>query len=395
MNSNDMRLRKRFSLPGQGGFTIVELMIASTIGLIILVAIGQLFVTSRATYTMEEGLARAQESGRFAMEILTQDIRMAGFMGCHNASEGAGDVNGNGAGTTCTTSFCNMADPADESTRFAAEGIRGYTYIGTGGNDLGDWSPSLPVAFFVDGEVRPYTDVILIQYAVSTGTYITGNTGPSNANIQISSSSPLAGDIVAGDVLMISDCKSTDVFRVTGTSGGGGPTVTIPHASNANESSHLPHEYGPDAEILALVSRVYYIADSDTNQEPALMRKELEEVGSGGTVSGAQELIQGIEDMRLIYGVDTDPPPAPPATTDKIANRYVLAHEVVDLTGPGSTNWDDVVSLRLGLLIRTPATVDQQLDTNIYELVDGVSVDPVNDRRRRQVYRTTIELRNN
>jgi type IV pilus assembly protein PilW len=282
-----------------------------------------------------------------------------------------------------------MANPADESTRFAAEGIRGYTYTGSGGNTLGDWSPSLPVPFFIDGEVKPFTDVILIQYAVSTGTYITGNTGPNNANIDISEDSVLADDIVAGDVLMISDCKSTDVFRVTGTSGGSGPTVTIPHASNANLSSHLPHEYGPDAEILALVSRGYYIADSDTNQEPALMRKELEEIGKGGVPSNPQELIQGIEDMRLIYGVDTDSPP------DKIANRYVLAQEVVDLTGPGTTNWDDVASLRLGLLIRTPSTVDQQLDTNTYELVDGVSVDPVDDRRRRQVYRTTVELRNN
>jgi type IV pilus assembly protein PilW len=189
---------------------------------------------------------------------------------------------------------------------------------------------------------------------------------------------------------MISDCKSTDVFSVTGNSNPlGGGVSTIPHANNGNLSSHLPHEYGPDAEILGLVSRVYYIADSATNQEPALMRKELEEVGAGGTISDGQELVQGIEDMRLIYGVDTD------STPDKIANRYVLAHEVVDLNGPGTTTWDSVVSLRLGLLIRTPATVDQRLDTNTYELVDSVIVDPVDDRRRRQVYRTTVELRNN
>lgn len=389
MNSNDMRLKKRFRLPGQGGFTLVELMIASTIGLIILVALGQLFVTSRATYTMEEGLARAQESGRFAMEFLTYDIRMAGYMGCHNASAGAGDIQGQGSGTTCTTSFCNLANPADESSRFAAEGIRGYTYVGSGGNTLGDWSPSLPVAFFVDGEVKAYTDVILIQYAVSTDTHITGNTGPDNANIQVPANSSVAAEVEDGDMLLISDCKSSDVFRATGASNASGPVATIPHAVSDNLRPVLPHSYGPDAEILRLVSRVYYIAESDTNQEPALMRKELEELGSGGTVSGGQELIQGIEDMRLIYGVDTD------STPDKIANRYVLAHEVVDLTGPGTTNWDDVVSLRLGLLIRTPSTVDQQLDTNTYELVDGVSVDPVNDRRRRQVYRTTIELRNN
>lgn len=389
MNSNDMRLKKHLGRPGQGGFTLVELMIASTIGLIILVALGQLFVTSRATYVLEDGLARAQESGRFAMEILAQDIRMAGYMGCHNASAGAGEIQGQGSGTTCTTSFCNMANPADESTRFAAEGIRGFTYVGTGGNTRGDWSPSLPVAFFADGEVKAYTDAILIQYAVSTGTYITGNTGPDNANIQIPADSDLAQELQDGDMLIISDCKSTDVFRATGASNSSGPVATIPHAVSDNLRPVLPHSYGPDAEILSMVSRVYYIAESDTNQEPALMRKELEKIGLGGGVGDPQELIQGIEDMRLIFGVDTD------STPDRIANRYVLAHEVVDLTGPGSTNWDDVASLRLGLLIRTPSSVDQQLDTNTYELVDGVSVDPVDDRRRRQVYRTTIQLRNN
>ena len=387
MKNNDMSMWKRFNLPSQGGFTLVEVMVASTIGLIILVALGQLFVSSRATYTMEEGLSRTQESGRFAMEFLTQDIRMAGYMGCHNPTNGAGTVQGNGAGTTCTTSFCNMANPADDSTRVAAEGVRGYTYTGSGSNNLGDWSPSLPGAFFANGDVKAGTDVIVIQYAVSTNTHITGNTGPSNANIMIPSASALASQIQAGDVLIISDCKSTDAFRVTSGSNSSGGNTTIAHASNENMSSHLPHEYGTDAEILTLVSRVYYIATSATNQEPALMRKDL---SSGGVISAAQELVQGIEDMRFIYGVDTDLP-----TPDGIANRYVLANRVVDLNGPGTTTWDSVVSLRLGLLIRTPTTVDQQLDTNTYEVVDGVSVDPIDDRRRRQVYRTTLKLRNN
>ena len=53
-------------------------MVALTIGLILLAALTRLFVTSRSTYTLEEGLARVQESGRFAMEFLAQDIRMAG-----------------------------------------------------------------------------------------------------------------------------------------------------------------------------------------------------------------------------------------------------------------------------------------------------------------------------
>src|SRR6266536_1972585 len=64
------------------GLTLVELMIAMTIGLLILLAVSRIFVTSRATYTYEEGLARTQESGRFAMEFLSQDLRMSGYAGC-------------------------------------------------------------------------------------------------------------------------------------------------------------------------------------------------------------------------------------------------------------------------------------------------------------------------
>jgi type IV pilus assembly protein PilW len=387
---NHIELKQFHAAPSrQGGFTLIEMMVAMTIGLIILAALGQLFVSSRSTYNMGEGVARTQEAGRFAMEFLTLDIRQAGYAGCHNPSDGAGTVTGNGAGTGCTTSFCNLADPADESTRFAAEGVRGYVYTGGGTNNLADWEPDLPAVFFADGEVKARTDVIVIQYASSMGVTLTGNLSPSNANVKIDDLSPWVdgdpdnGEIVDDDILIVSDCKNTDIFRAT-TVGGSG---TIPHSSVANESSHLTHSYGADAELLRLETRAYFVADNATSGEPALMRKSL---GSGGAMGAAQELVQGIEDMRIRYGVDTDLP-----AQDGIANRYVLADDVVDLTGPGTTNWDNVVSVRLGLLIRTPVSVDPILDTSTYELVDGVVVDPVDDNRRRQMYRTTIKLRNN
>jgi prepilin-type N-terminal cleavage/methylation domain-containing protein len=56
-----------------GGFTLVELMVAVTIGLIILAAVSRIFVTSRASYKLDEGLARVQENGRFAVDFLTRE----------------------------------------------------------------------------------------------------------------------------------------------------------------------------------------------------------------------------------------------------------------------------------------------------------------------------------
>lgn len=66
------------NLEKQRGFTLVELMIASTISLVLLLVIGTVFVSSRQAFRVQEDNARIQESGRFALEILGRSIKQAG-----------------------------------------------------------------------------------------------------------------------------------------------------------------------------------------------------------------------------------------------------------------------------------------------------------------------------
>ena len=63
---------------------LIEIMIALLIGAFLLGGVLQIFVSSKQTYRMQEGLSRLQENGRFAMDFLARDIRMAGFWGCHS-----------------------------------------------------------------------------------------------------------------------------------------------------------------------------------------------------------------------------------------------------------------------------------------------------------------------
>ncbi len=63
----------------QYGLTLVELMIAMTIGLFLVAVIGNLFVGAKQTYRTQDNLARLQENGRFAMELLGSNIRDAGY----------------------------------------------------------------------------------------------------------------------------------------------------------------------------------------------------------------------------------------------------------------------------------------------------------------------------
>ena len=70
---------------------------------------------------------------------------------------------------------------------------------------------------------------------------------------------------------------------------------------------------------------------------------------------------------------------------DGTANRYLVQSSVANL--------DNVVSLRIGLLMSTANQVASATDTRTYNVI-GTSIGPINDKRVRRMYTTTIALRN-
>ncbi len=63
----------------QRGITLIELMIAITLGLLLMVVISNLFLGSKQSYRSQDNLARLNENGRFAIELLEKNIREASF----------------------------------------------------------------------------------------------------------------------------------------------------------------------------------------------------------------------------------------------------------------------------------------------------------------------------
>ena len=70
--------QSNFALSGQRGLTLVEMMVAMTIGLIVLVGVGSIYLSSLRTYRIQEDDARLQESGRYVIELIGRSIRQAG-----------------------------------------------------------------------------------------------------------------------------------------------------------------------------------------------------------------------------------------------------------------------------------------------------------------------------
>ena len=74
-----MKMPYYLSKNKENGFTLIELLIAMTIGLIILGALSSTFIIQRKTYAIQEQTVEMVQTGRAAMDMMSREIRMAGY----------------------------------------------------------------------------------------------------------------------------------------------------------------------------------------------------------------------------------------------------------------------------------------------------------------------------
>ena len=70
------------TITGQSGISLVEVMVAMVISLFLLGGIVQVYIGNKTSFAFTNALAEVQETGRFALETMTQDLRMSGNWGC-------------------------------------------------------------------------------------------------------------------------------------------------------------------------------------------------------------------------------------------------------------------------------------------------------------------------
>lgn len=328
------------------GFGLVELMVAATIGLILLGGIGYVYLGSRQTFRTQDDFSRIQENVRYALDQVGVDVRMAGYAGCLNAAsiDPANPSSGPAIGVISNT------PPAIG----LGEAMRGY--------DSATWSaPGTAPANWISG-----TGVFVITRASEAGVNLKGNTTPTNANLQIAGN---PNNFVAGEVLLVANCLTADVFTATAVSNSGG-TVTIAHAASGNTATppNTVYSYDDDAEMFRMVSNTYFIGTNPAGV-PALYRRPLN--------GNAEEMVDNVENIVMRFGVDTD--------NDFVVNGYVSPSAV--------TNWRQVMTARISMVFRSNSNnVATQVQPYVLE---GTTVTPATtDRRLRQVATATFGLRN-
>ncbi|MBL0352695.1 MAG: PilW family protein [Dechloromonas sp.] len=341
----------------QRGLTLVELLIALTIGLFVVGAIGVLYVNTRNGFNYANEVARIQEVGRFALETMNRDIRMAGYNGC-SRSVVTSNIISNGS----SNPLLDIATP-----------IRGYE----GGVD------TLPSVLSGAGAISG-TDALILMGGSGSGEMVVQSHDPAAAQIKT-----LGHSVKSGELLMITDCSKASMFQASAVAAdiiehdaGGSPGncsqylgVTCPSSGAA-----ASYVYKPGSSMMRVFSNAYFIADSVSNPGTrSLYALALE--GTNGT-STKRELLNNVEDMQILYGVDSD--------GNGTVDSYV--------TASGVANWSSVISVKIELLVRSSgANVSTGSQTYTFMTEPGDTAEyevTPSDRILRRVFSETAVARN-
>lgn len=323
--------------PRQEGLGLVEIMVGLAISAILVAGILQIFLGSRHSYRVAEAGARMQESGRYAVQMLSDDLRMAGYTGCIGPD-----------------SLDSRLTPPDDYRWHVAAPLVGHAAAGS------SWIPALPSLIAADA--LPGSDVVVVRGMARDA--LPANRSGKSADLTVESDTPV--EIQAGDVLVASDCERGAVFLAEGTTDSGGRRRILHAGLNG-------HSYDGSTEVGRLQTTVYYVAANETG-DPALFRRTLINDSGNPRMSDPQELVDNAERLEILYGVDTD--------SDGVANRYVTAQHVADM--------GNVVSIRFSLVLRSEDHLLGEPQTYHYH----GQTHTADDRRLRRVFGSTIKLRN-
>jgi hypothetical protein len=306
------------------------------------------------------------------------------------------------------------------NAQYTIQGIRGFEYTATPtgigntypagtfpiSNTTAGWAPALDTTVVPASGAQPGSDVLVVE-RMSPNNWTLVDPFVDENFVYLNPS--FVSQVGVNDILLVSDCDKSALFQATGVTAAG----VISHATGsgtpgnrcgqwllgAHAGPNVANEHCPDPFIDAQASMTigtfqtvaFYVAQgpgpcgTPGTCQPTLYRNMK---GPGGA-DNPQALVEGVESFQVLYGLDDQ-------TIDGIADRYVTANQVPAIINdvPG---FSYVVSVRIGLLVHgsnaTGSTNDIAVDTDTHN-VAGTIIDPADDKLRRRVFSTTLQLRN-
>jgi type IV pilus assembly protein PilW len=324
------------------GHTLVELLVALTIGTIIMLALTILFASnSRNQQDLEHSL-RQVEGARFSLDMMSEDLMHAGYFSDLNPDTLAD------APAYQTPNPCAIA-PDEQGWNTATtpveipvplQGIAAGAVVGCLTSRLAS------------------TEAVVIRRSESGPTITWADGKPSNVYIQVARCTNDPQRLIAAPVPV---GNPEAVFK-----------LRRPDCASANNA------------LRRLTQRTYYIAScNDCAADDGIPTLKRVEVIDG--VLRRTSIAEGVENLQVEYGLDTNGDGQP----DRFAT---MGSGVIDGVDPNV--WQNVVTVRLHLLTRSTQRTPGYADIRTYQLGPDVTLPAPNDGFKRTLLTSTVRLHN-
>jgi len=322
----------------EAAFTLVELMVALAIGSFLIIGATTVYMQGRSTFRISESVARLQEDTRYVLEVLEPDLRMASYFGLQSRP-------------TQIANRATAAEPVPAGLDVADDcGVNWSIDLGTpieGVNNDYTWDCAVTV-----GDAQAGADALVVRRA---------------------SEDPVAALQAGTMYLQSARFIASQLFVGTAVPAG---------FTGANSATH------------ELVVNGYYVSDeSDFSANmPSLRQRMLTTVGGNPTVVD-REILAGVEDLQVEFGVDTDPV----GTANRgSVNLYVNPDDpMIDPDAAGFDPNAEIIAVRIWLLVRAQLPENGFTDDRAYAYADRVwAAGELDTRFRRMLVSQTVFLRN-
>lgn len=351
-----------------------------TLGLILTSGMLTVFLGNQRSAALNAEMANMQESIRFALGAVSEDIRMAGYQGCMDVNSGPVDIIANDPPSSDlrSTIISGAVIQSDQSWSPAPQ-------LGTGTDAFSPPTSITP---------RAGTHTIAVQYAENPGSRLSGaqsdNGVPSTLGpLELSRTI----DVEVNGLALVSTCDAGEIFRVSGVSYGTNGTMSLSHSASHNSRATFQQIYGMPANleqtrVMPFTTRVYFIADSgdDKPDGSPLYALYQQTMPFDENDNPPVMLVEGVENMRIQFGVG--------APNGQL--QYVTADD-------SAYDPRQIRSVRIGLLMASynalldsPDTSDYVLSGNTVSVskTDTTSAFFTDDKRLRLAFNTTVTVRN-
>lgn len=257
----------------QQGYTLVELMVASALGLFIMAGTITFYASNKNSMSLQNSISEVQKNGRFLIDRLSTKIQNAGYSGFYAAlSSGLENTLG-----SPTDSRWNLAFPV-------------YGFDNVTATQAGI------------STIIVNTDVLLLK----SMTTIVGLVSTSSAGaMSVNSNSGFS----VGDIVIVTDQDRASIFQAmlvdTTTVGQSDLTISVGAAPLPGNTATLGNIFDTDAQAGKLESLIYFLSIG-SNGRAALFEGRLLRSGSFAPVFSTKELISDVENMQIVYGLDTN-----------------------------------------------------------------------------------------